>query len=112
MSRARQYDRLFAKAGRRVTLERTVTNAEPLVASGVRARLSDAQPIEVGGGVTSTARRVLVLAADVPEALRPLRKGDCVLVDGIRLRFRDRPDDQTHRDGETLLAFDGWAAGG
>ncbi|WP_416358224.1 hypothetical protein ACLNGM_10065 [Aureimonas phyllosphaerae] len=112
MSFAKSYRRMFDRFGRRVSIERTVANADPLIALNVRARLTEARPIEVAGGVTSTERRVLILAEDVPPTLCPLRKGDYVVVDGLRLRFTDRPDDQTRRDGETLIAFEGWAAGG
>lgn len=112
MSVAREYAALFSEAGRRVTIERPVVNGAPLSAAAVRARIRGATQDEIAGGISASSRRVLVLAADVPPEMAPLRKNDRLIVDGIRLTFTERPDDQTHRDGDLLLAYDGVASGG
>lgn len=105
------YRRMFTKAGRRVALERRMANAEPVRAEGVRARIREATDEEIAGGIRSTERRVLILAEDVPYGMLPLVTDDAVLVDGLRLTFTQRPDDQTHRDGEMLLAIAGVVSG-
>ncbi|MBB3937677.1 hypothetical protein [Aureimonas phyllosphaerae] len=112
MSVAAEYAALFDVAGRRVTLERYVDGA-PVRVPNVRARVQggSTDPIEVSAGNTSAERKVLILAADVPETFRPLRQSDDVLMDNLRLTFIARPDDQTHRDGAVLLAYDGVAVG-
>lgn len=110
-TRAAKYAALFERAGRRVTLERPVANAAPLVAANVRARLWGASAEEVAAGIKSSTRHVLILAADVPVGMLPLRAQDAVKVDGLTLKFIERPDDQSHRDGETLLAIKGLATG-
>ena len=112
MSRAESYARMFDKAGRRVVIERRVPNAPTVRAENVRARIRGASPEEVAGGIQATERKVLILAADVPAAMLPLLTNDAVVVDGLTLRFTSRPDDQTHRDGDTLLAIEAIAAGG
>lgn len=105
MSRAASYAAMFDRAGRRVTIERK-SNGETTTVPNVRARVRGAREEEIAGGIQASERKVLILAADVPEALRPLLANDSILVDGLRLRIQGRPDDQTHRDGETLLAID------
>lgn len=112
MSRAASYAGLFARYGRRVTIERKVANSAPITVENVRARIRGATQEEIASGISSTQRIVLILAEDVPDALRPLEMGDQILVDGARLTFDETPDDQTHRDGETLLAIAGKATGG
>lgn len=111
MSRLDLYARLFNEGGRRVTLERPAVNGQPVLVPNVRTRIRGATPEEIAGGLKSTERKVLILAQDVPPEHRPLRQGDKVLVDGLRLTFSSRPDDQTHRDGETLLAYEAVAVG-
>ncbi|WP_182422019.1 hypothetical protein [Aureimonas sp. ME7] len=93
-----------------MTLERSVPNGDPVRVENVRARIRGATADEVAGGIKESERRVLILAEDVPETFRPLREGDRVLVDQLRLRFSSLPDDQSHRDGDLLLAYDGFAA--
>lgn len=107
MSRAAKYAALFNRGGRRVTIERPVVNGAPIVAPNVRARLWGASAEEVAAGIKSSQRHVLILAADVPPELLPLRSQDAVRVDGLVLKFVERPDDQSHRDGEVLLAIKG-----
>ncbi|WP_185982823.1 hypothetical protein [Aureimonas mangrovi] len=111
MSRLESYRSLFDRAGRRVTIERQVTNGQPMRVENVRARVRGVTPEEVVGGIDANARKVLILAEDIPAEWRPLKMNDDVIVDGVRLTFTQRPDDQTHRDGETLLAYDCLAAG-
>lgn len=111
MSYAASYRRAFTLKGRRVTIERPVPNAAPITAANVRARIHDFAEDEVAGGVNAGQRRVLVLAEDVPATLRPLKQGDKIIVDGLTWRFTSRPDDQTRRDGDVLLAYEGIAAG-
>ncbi len=106
------YRKLMDQYGRRVTIERPVVNGVPLSAPAVRARIRGATQDEIAGGISASSRRVLVLAADLPPEMAPLRKNDRLIVDGIRLTFTERPDDQTHRDGDLLLAYDGVASGG
>ncbi|KQQ81945.1 hypothetical protein [Aureimonas sp. Leaf324] len=101
------YRRLFSRGGRRVSIERRVANADPMRVEGVRARIREATDEEIAGGIRSTERRVLILAEDVPAGMLPLVTDDAVLVDGLRMTFTQRPDDQTHRDGEMLLAIAG-----
>lgn len=109
--RARAYRRMFDKGGRRVTIERQVANADPVRALNVRARIREATDEEVAGGIRSTERKILILAEDVPADMLSLATDDAVLVDNLRLTFTRRPDDQTHRDGEMLLAIDGVVSG-
>lgn len=112
MSRQAAYRRMFARAGRRVTIERVVANQPSLKVENVRARVRGLTQEEIAGGINSASRKVLILAEDVPASFLPLRaQVDRVLVDGLTLRFDRRPDDQTHRDGETLLAIDGVLVG-
>ncbi|WP_061930144.1 hypothetical protein [Aureimonas sp. AU22] len=112
MSVAAEYAALFEMGGRRVTIERHVDGA-PVQVPNVRARIRGAggDPVEVSAGNNSIERKILILASDVPVSFRPLRQSDDVLVDGLRLTFIGRPDDQTHRDGDMLLAYDGLAVG-
>lgn len=111
MSRAAQYARLFDMGSRRVTLLRNVTNNPAIEVQNVRARVRGFKPEEITGGIQVGQRKVLILAEDVPESFLPLRANDRVIVDGVTLVFPARPDDQTHRDGELLLAIDGIASG-
>lgn len=111
MSVADHYRRQFERGGRRITLERPVVNGTSVTVANVRARIRGATPDEIAGGIKSTDRKVMILAEDVPGSFRPLKQGDKVLVDGLRLTFGSRPDDQTHRDGELLLAYDGVVSG-
>lgn len=111
MTSKAQYAHLFSRGGRRVTIERRVANADPIRAENVRVRIRDFSPEEIASGIHSGSRKILVLAADVPASLTPLRSADAVLVDGLRLTFTERPDDQTHRDGDVLLAYECIASG-
>ena len=112
MSVAAEYAAAFDMGGRRITLERLVPNAAAVTVENVRARVRGASPEEVASGIKAIERKILLLAADIPDDFLPIRQGDRVLVDGARLVFTSRPDDQTHRDGEMLLAIDGFATGG
>lgn len=100
-------DRAFTAFGRRITLERAVPNGQQIVVPNVRARLWGATATEIAAGVKSSGRHIVILAADVPTDTLPLRTNDVVRVDGQALRFAERPDDQTHRDGDVLLAIEG-----
>lgn len=111
MSAADEFRELFEMGGRRVTLQRAAANQPAQTLPNVRARVRGYTPEEIAGGITVGSRKILILAEDVPASWRPLKTGDSVLVDGITMRFTTRPDDQTHRDGETLLAYDCMASG-
>lgn len=105
MSVASKYRRLFTKAGRTVSIERQVANSSPKTVDNVRVRIRNFTPEEVAGGVTAGQRKILVLAEDVT-SIAPLKSGDTFIVDSSRFSIVQKPDDQTHRDGETLLAYD------
>lgn len=109
MSVADRYRSLFTKGGRLVTIERKVANSSPLTLANVRARIMSLSRTQMGdeiaGGATVGRRKVLVLAEDVTGGFIPLKSTDAILVDSLRLTIIDKPDDQTHRDGETLLAY-------
>lgn len=105
MSAADEFRELFEMGGRRVTLQRTVPNQQPQTLPNVRARVRGYTPEEIAGGVNVGSRKVTLLAEDVPANWLPLRATDAIVVDGIRMAFKNRPDDQTHRDGEVLLAI-------
>lgn len=111
MTRRDSYSRLFDKASRRVTVRRIVTNQPHIDIQNVRARVRGFTPEEIAGGIDIGQRKVLLLAEDIPQAYWPLQKNDRILIDGYTLIFSTRPDDQTHRDGDILLAFDGIATG-
>lgn len=106
MSARAQYARLFDRGGRRVTIERPVANGDAVTAANVRVRIRDFTAEEIAGGVQAGTRRMLVLAEDLPEGFAPLRAMDGLTVDGVRLTIVERPEDQTHRDGALLLAYD------
>lgn len=110
-SRAASYARLISRHGRVVELQRRQANAAPLTVRNVRARIRGFTPEEISGGFDVGQRKILILAEDVPESFRPLRQNDRVIVDGDVWAFPSRPDDQTHRDGDVLLAYDCVAAG-
>ena len=105
MSRAAQYAALFTKGGRTASIERQVANSSPTTVNNVRVRIRNFSAEEVAGGVTIGQRKVLVLAEDVT-SIAPLKSGDVVIVDSSRFQITEKPDDQTHRDGATLLAYD------
>ena len=111
MSRAAQYARLFDMGGRRVTLRRNMGNSPAIEVANVRARIRGFKPEEIAGGIDVGQRKILILAEDIPASFLPMRQNDRVIVDGITMVFATRPDDQTHRDGELLLAIDGIASG-
>lgn len=111
MGQIENYRRMFARGGRRVTLQRRRANAQPVEVANVRARIRGFTPQEIAGGFDVGQRKILILAEDVPAGFRPLLKNDRVIVDGLTWAFSNRPDDQTHRDGDVLLAYDCVAAG-
>lgn len=110
MSRRASYRRLFSSGGRAVTLKRLVPNGVPVEATGVRARIRDLSADELASGVDVSVRKVMILAEDVPADFAPVRKSDRVQVDG-RVMTIETVDDQSHRDGEILLAYDCTMAG-
>lgn len=105
MSRAASYRRLFAKAGRRITLRR---DGEPDCTA--LARITLAGDEELVGGLDQNVRRILVLAADVAFSA-PLRAGDQVVLSSGSILTIERCDADTHCDGELLLAYDLVATG-
>lgn len=111
MSQVEKYRRLFEHGGRRVMLQRRQSNAQPVEVANVRARIRGFTPQEIAGGFNVGQRKILILAEDIPASLRPLRQNDRVIVDGTTWAFPERPDDQTHRAGDVLLAYDCVAAG-
>lgn len=104
------YQRSFDRIGRRVEIERMAANQPAQVLEGVRARLRDLRPEEIAGGIAASAHYIMILAEDVPADWLPLQQSDTVKVDGRSLTFTQRPDDQTHRDREVLLAITGYVA--
>lgn len=100
------YRRQFDHSGRRVTIERRVANVDPIQITNVRAKIRGLVPDEVAAGIDVNQRKATVLAEDVPESFAPLKKGDYIVVDAIKMMIIDRPDDQTRRFGETLLAYE------
>ncbi|MBN9065173.1 MAG: hypothetical protein J0H60_01500 [Rhizobiales bacterium] len=100
------YRRQFDAHGRRITIERRVVNADPISIPNVRVRIRGLTPEEVAGGIDVNQRKAIVLAEDVPDTFAPLKKGDYLVVDGIKMMVVDRPDDQTRCVGETLIAYE------
>ena len=58
MGQVEKYRRLFERGGRRVTLQRRQTNAQPVEILNVRARIRGFTPQEIAGGINVGKRKI------------------------------------------------------
>lgn len=104
-----RYRRAIRQHGESVLFRRPIgTGANrPMFNAKVRAVVTGYQPSELIGGIVQGDRKVILLAEDVFRAqiALPITAADKIVVRGRELAIH-AIDDNTHRDGAELVAFE------